>query len=202
MIHPMSMRLAALLASVGLLALPVRADQVFKDKDLNEKNLVEALTPAAASSGSAPDAGDPDDVTLRSIRVRREQPSAKVVEQFAKAPPSRNSASVLITFVTNSSELADSARASLDVVARALHADRLMNYKFLIEGHADPRGNAEDNLRLSQARAVSVVNYLAEQHQISRDRLRPIGKGDTEPLNTRQIDAAENRRVTIVTVPE
>ena len=156
--------------------------------------------PAAATASSI--LGHRSCGALRSIRIRREQPSAKVLEQIAKAPPKRNSASVLITFVTNSSELADSAKASLDVVARALHADRLMSYKFLVEGHADPRGNAEDNLRLSQARAVSVVNYLAEQHQISRDRLRPIGKGDTEPLNTRQIDAAENRRVTIVTVLE
>jgi len=202
--HLMPIRLVALLALAGLLAGPVRADQILKDKDLSEKNLVDALTPAAApaGAGAAQPGADSDDVTLRSIRVKREQPSAKVMEQVAKAPPKRNSASVLITFLTNSSDLAESAKSSLDVVARALHADQLTNYKFVIEGHADPRGNPDDNLRLSQARAVSVVNYLADQHQISRDRLKPVGKGDTELLNSRQPDAAENRRVTIVTLVE
>ena len=200
MTHHKPIRLVALLALAGLLAGPVRAEQILKDKDLSEKNLLDALTPSAAA---VPQPGaESDDVTLRSIRVKREQPSAKLMEQVAKAPPKRNSASVLITFVTNSSDLAESAKASLDVVARALHADQLTNYKFRIEGHADPRGNPDDNLRLSQARAVSVVNYLADQHQISRDRLKPVGKGDTELLNTRQADAAENRRVTIVTLVE
>ncbi|MBS1138070.1 MAG: OmpA/MotB domain protein, partial [Proteobacteria bacterium] len=67
---------------------------------------------------------------------------------------------------------------------------------------ADPRGGEEYNLHLSQARAESVVNYLAEQHQIERDRLKPVGKGISEPLNTARPDAPENRRVTIKTVVE
>ena len=199
--HPMHKRLAMLLAIAGALSLPVHAQQIFKGKDLSEKNLIEALEPALPAA-VPPAADESDGVTLRTIGVKRDSPSAKTLEQVAKAPPKKSSASVLITFITNSSELADRAKASLDVVARALQADRLASFKFAIEGHADPRGNAEDNLRLSQARADSVVNYLAEQHQISRDRLKPIGKGDTELFNTRQIDAPENHRVTIVTLVE
>lgn len=184
------------LLAAGLLAvLPAVAQTVLKGKDLTEKNLIEALSPPA---GEAAD----EEVKLRSIRVTRDQPSAKVVEQSAKAAQAKPSASVLITFVTNSSELTDRARASLDVVGQALQANQLLIYRFVIEGHADQRGNHEDNLRLSQARAESVVEYLVARHGLARDRLSAVGKGDTEPYNKQQIDAPENRRVTIVTVRE
>ena len=91
MTYPTPIRLFALLALAGLLAGPVRAEQVLKDKDLSEKNLVDALTPAATPSAAAAaqPGAESDDVTMRSIRVKREQPSAKVMEQVAKAPPKR-----------------------------------------------------------------------------------------------------------------
>lgn len=184
------------LLAAGLLAMsPGVAQTVLKGKDLTEKNLIEALSPPAA------DAGD-EEVKLRSIRVTRDQPSAKVLEQSAKAAQPKPSASVLITFVTNSSELTARARAALDVVGQALQANQLLTYKFVIEGHADPRGNHEDNMRLSQARAESVVEYLVARHGLARDRLSAVGKGDTELYNKQEIDAPENRRVTIVTVRE
>jgi outer membrane protein OmpA-like peptidoglycan-associated protein len=179
--------------------LHAQTEPVLKGKDLNQKNLVDALSPPAAAPAAA---AEEEEVRLRSIRVQRDQPSAKVAEQTAKAPPPKTSASVLVTFITNSSELSDRARSSLDVVGQALQADQLAKFKFVIEGHADARGNPDDNLRLSQARAESVVAYLVAQHHVAPDRLKPVGKGDTEPYNTRQIDAPENRRVTIVTVRE
>lgn len=187
---------AWLLAAGLLTTLPLAAQPVLKGKDLTEKNLIEALSPPAAD---AADTGE-EEIKLRSIRVTRDQPSAKVLERSAKAASPKSSASVLITFVTNSSELTDRARAALDVVGQALQADQLLTYKFVIEGHADPRGNHEDNMRLSQARAESVVDYLVARHGVARDRLSAVGKGDTELFNTQQIDAPENRRVTIVTV--
>ena len=97
----------------------------------------------------------------------------------------------------DSEVLAPQAKSSLDVVARALASDKLADFRFLVEGHADPRGGHEHNMQLSQARAESVVNYLSAKHGISRERLKPEGKGDTELRNTVKIDAAENRRVTI-----
>lgn len=184
------------LATALAAGLPAAAQPVLEGKNLTEQNLIEALSPPAVQ----PAGSEGDDIKLRSIRVTRDQPSAKVVEQAAKAPQAKAGASVLITFVTGSSELTDRARAQLDIVGRALQADQLLSYRFVIEGHADPRGNPQDNLRLSQERADSVVAYLVSRHGITADRLTAIGRGDTEQLNTRQIDAPENRRVTIVTV--
>ncbi|MCL4746878.1 MAG: OmpA family protein [Burkholderiaceae bacterium] len=150
--------------------------KIFKDKDITEGALVDALTPEPT-------------VRTRSIRV---QPSSGAP---AKAP----AASVLITFETNSAELTPPSRLQLDVVGRALGSDRLADFSFSVEGHADPRGTSEHNLRLSQARAESVVEYLVQQHGIKRQRLNPIGKGDVELANAAVPAAPENRRVTIVT---
>jgi outer membrane protein OmpA-like peptidoglycan-associated protein len=106
----------------------------------------------------------------------------------------------LITFTTASSELTGESKASLDVLARALQSDALAGFSFRVEGHSDPRGDAMRNLELSQRRAESVAAYLVQAHGILPERLKAIGKGASEPLNTARIDAPENRRVSIVTL--
>jgi OOP family OmpA-OmpF porin len=189
--------LAAFLAPA--LCSQAHAEQIFKGKNLNEKSLVEALAPEPVVAPASPQGDKP---LTRSITVVRDQPSSQVVSQMARAPAKEAKAGVLITFVTGSAHLAESAKSSLDVVAKALQSERLTNFRFAIEGHADPRGTPEHNLELSQARAETVVDYLSETHRISRDRLKPVGKGDTEQLNRRQPDAPENRRVTIATLRE
>lgn len=50
-----------------------------------------------------------------------------------------------------------------------------------INSHTDTRGRADYNLRLSQRRAQSVVDYLT-QHGISSDRLFAKGYGETQPV--------------------
>jgi outer membrane protein OmpA-like peptidoglycan-associated protein len=109
---------------------------------------------------------------------------------------------MLITFVTNSAELTPKAKEMLAVLARALQSDKLAQFKFSIEGHADPRGGEELNLQLSQLRAEAVVKYLSEQQNISESRLVAVGKGQSELMNTRDPSAPENRRVTVKTVVE
>lgn len=165
-----------------------QAGKLLRGKDITESALIDALTP------------DEPEIRTRSIRVLREDAGGGVAKPLP--PPKPKAASLLITFETNSAELTPRSRQSLDVVARALKSDKLMEFKFSVEGHADPRGGDELNQRLSQGRAESVVNYLAENHGIDRERLQPVGKGTTELLNAKRLDAPENRRVTIKTLVE
>lgn len=153
--------------------------KVLKGRQVNEMNLIETLTP------------EEPEVLTRGLKVSRDATAA--------APARRPSASLLITFETNSSTLTRASREQLDVLAGALKNDRLKPFTFNVEGHADPRGGADYNLSLSRSRAESVREYLINEHQIDADRLTPIGKGDAEQLNLRDITAPENRRVTIVT---
>lgn len=150
------------------------AQVVLKGSELTESALIDALTPAA-----------------RTRNLSRDPQRAA-----ARNP----AASILITFETNSTELTAQAKGQLDVVGRALASNRLAEFTFLLEGHADPRGTSELNQWLSEGRARSVVQFLVAQHGIDPARLRPIGKGDREPLNRADPAAAENRRVTIVTM--
>jgi outer membrane protein OmpA-like peptidoglycan-associated protein len=111
-------------------------------------------------------------------------------------------ASLLVTFVTGSADLTDESRAVLDKLARAMQSDTLAGLSFRVEGHADARGDAQINQALSLARAESVVAYLSNAHGVLPERLRPVGKGSSEPMNTARVDAPENRRVTIVSSRE
>jgi len=111
-------------------------------------------------------------------------------------PPSVN---LLITFTTNSTLLTDKAREQLDVVGRAINGERLGSMHFIIEGHADARGNSSANMALSLARAQAVRTYLVKSAGVEEMRLRAVGKGDGEPLNREDVAAPENRRVTFIT---
>ena len=106
---------------------------------------------------------------------------------------------LLITFATGSSNLTPESRATLDKVGQALKPNSLAEFDFIVEGHADPRGGDRLNQPLSLARANSVRGYLMQEDQIDPQRLSSVGKGSSELLNTEDITAPENRRVTIVT---
>ena len=92
----------------------------------------------------------------------------------------------------------DEARRSLDVVGGALQSPQLEQYRFSIQGHADPRGTPERNLALSQARAESVRRYLVANKHIRDERLQAVGKDDTELMNHENPIVPENRRVSFV----
>lgn len=158
---------------------------VLKGNAVTESNLVDALVPDEAP------------VVTRSLRVQRDNPVKPGAAATDK--PRRASASLLITFETNSADLMPQAKKQLDVVAAALRNDKLAEYSFNVEGHADPRGTHDGNLTLSQQRAESVRSYLVSQHSIDPKRLKAVGKGDAELLNKSNPNAIENRRVTIVT---
>jgi outer membrane protein OmpA-like peptidoglycan-associated protein/ABC-type amino acid transport substrate-binding protein len=56
------------------------------------------------------------------------------------------------------------------------------NFRVVIKGHTGTRGDAKENLRLSQDRAEAVAKYLEITYNIDPNRLRPIGFGGEQPL--------------------
>ncbi len=68
-----------------------------------------------------------------------------------------------------------------------------------VAGHTDSDGNDAYNLKLSQARAESVRNYL-EAAGVAGDRLEARGYGETVPIDTNGTETgkANNRRVEFV----
>ena len=100
-----------------------------------------------------------------------------------------------INFATNSAEILPSSYGIIDAVATTLkhHPDFLV---IEIAGHADERSSDEYNLKLTQARAASVVEALVARH-VDSSRLVSQGYGEYCPLDEGHNEEAweQNRRV-------
>jgi peptidoglycan-associated lipoprotein len=84
-----------------------------------------------------------------------------------------------VFFDTDSSELSDQARATLDKQSQWLN--NYNKYSFTIEGHADERGTREYNIALGARRAETVREYLISRG-ISAARMRTISYGKERPV--------------------
>jgi len=84
-----------------------------------------------------------------------------------------------VFFDTDSSDLSDQARATLDKQAQWLN--NYNKYSFTIEGHADERGTREYNIALGARRAETVREYLISRG-ISAQRMRTISYGKERPV--------------------
>jgi len=84
-----------------------------------------------------------------------------------------------VFFETDSSELTEQARATLDKQAQWL--SNYSRYAFTIEGHADERGTREYNIALGARRAQTVREYLVSRG-IAAQRMRTISYGKERPV--------------------
>lgn len=102
-----------------------------------------------------------------------------------------------VQFASGRAVLTDGARETLDQVATTLQ--RRPNMMVEVQGHTDSVGAAQDNLRLSEMRAQSVVDYLISVG-VSAGRMSPVGYGDAKPTasNDTASGRAQNRRVVLV----
>jgi OmpA-OmpF porin, OOP family len=110
-----------------------------------------------------------------------------------------NSVALKVTFATNSAQLTPEAGQTLDNLGKALQSDDLATCCFQIEGHTDSVGSDAYNLRLSQRRAQSVAQYLAEHYNL-KERALAVGYGKRQPIadNDTPEGRQKNRRVQIV----
>ncbi|HSK12825.1 MAG TPA: OmpA family protein, partial [Phnomibacter sp.] len=98
-----------------------------------------------------------------------------------------------IEFETNSFSLRPSSFLELDKLVSLLKENPEL--KVEIGGHTDNTGNAADNVKLSQHRAIAVVEYLVSRG-IEAPRLTSKGYGSSKPLadNNTEAGRARNRR--------
>ena len=175
-----SLLLVAALACGSAFAQDAEAEKekVLKEGQVSEQGLIDALTPP--------------------VRTRSWKPGVAAAGTASAAAPATAKASILVTFVTGKADLTPQAKKALDVLAGAMKSDKLATVKFTIEGHADPRGSEELNMKLSQARAESVRDYLTSTHGLAAERVDAVGKGSSALMKPGEPAAPENRRVTIV----
>jgi outer membrane protein OmpA-like peptidoglycan-associated protein len=135
---------------------------------------------------------------LQTIAAEARNEAAAANERISALDDYDVQETAVVNFRVNSAVLDAEARQQLDALAA-----KTTNAKaFVIEitGHTDATGSSAKNLRLSQQRAESVVQYLAINHKIPLRRfITPMGYGKTTAVadNTTAAGRAQNRRVEV-----
>jgi outer membrane protein OmpA-like peptidoglycan-associated protein len=103
-----------------------------------------------------------------------------------------------VEFESGSAELTAASRPALMQIKKVLE-EHPEFYAVKLEGYTDNVGEWEDNLKLSQARADRVREWLIEAG-IPADRLSAVGHGEAMPVRTNDTAAGRqaNRRVEIL----
>ncbi|MDZ7878263.1 MAG: OmpA family protein [Saprospiraceae bacterium] len=100
---------------------------------------------------------------------------------LSKIDTNRNIVFQNIYYAYNSADLTEEASKELDKVTTLLQNNGALVVE--LGSHTDSRGSSESNLRLSQARAESAVNYILSSGLIDKSRLKAKGYGETYLTN-------------------
>ena len=99
-----------------------------------------------------------------------------------------------IFFDSKKTDLKAESIAELNSVIQLMNDNPKL--KILISGFTDNVGKPQDNITLSNNRALAVIKYLLASQQIAKDRLQYKGFGEKKPIadNTTEEGKAKNRR--------
>lgn len=107
-----------------------------------------------------------------------------------------------LNFASGSAELDTSNEFLLNQLERAIAI--FPRCDVIVEGHTDSTGSDAMNLRLSQARADSVMKFLTVDKNIPGFRVRAVGYGDSRPIaNNEDVEGRDrNRRIDMLIIPK
>jgi outer membrane protein OmpA-like peptidoglycan-associated protein len=178
---------ALLGASLGLGAVDLAVIDVVLAPDVVDRGVAVAVVPPPAPSVEplpparievAPSEVAPSEVAAIEV--------APVPAPAVAAEPVSGGKSVY--FATMSAVLDTRARETLDLLAAT-------GVSFILEGHADHRGDDSYNKKLSRKRALAVEDYLVE-HGVERGRIEVSYKGEVDAEQDN--DLWRDRRVDVL----
>jgi len=206
-------RLAEAMAAIAQAdADKLAAENEFKDKSTSEldkaRNALQAGGQKLAASERARQ--EAEKARLEAEKARKEAEriaSAALASLKEMASVKEEARGVVITlsggvlFASGKSDLLSIAKEKLNEVYKVLKDQN--HPKLRIEGHTDSVGSAEENRKLSLARADSVKAQLVSQGYPG-DRIKTVGLGPDRPVtdNTSAEGRANNRRVEIIVNPK
>ena len=104
-----------------------------------------------------------------------------------------------VNFETAKADLLPESFPTLDAVGAVML--KWPQLRIEVGGHTDSRGRLATNMKLSQARADSVLSYVLRKYPaLPREQFTVKGYGPNKPLapNTNDLNLAKNRRVEFV----
>ncbi|MEL6784373.1 MAG: OmpA family protein, partial [Pseudomonadota bacterium] len=148
-----------------------------------EPKAVEEESATVAAADAAPSSSDQQEAPAKEEEV------AVCEVDFAALFEGEN-----ILFDTAKADIKPASFALLDRIADGLA--QCANSKIEIGGHTDSRGSASYNQALSEARAQSVLAYLAKKDGVNAQNLAAKGYGETTPIVSNQgPERSKNRRI-------
>jgi len=149
---------------------------------------------AGAEAMKAPPAPPKERPVERAPAVKVE-PSAPVSEVEKKLIEGGRIRLENVYFETNSAALLPESEATLNEVGEVL--EKFSDLRVEVEGHTDTRGRDAYNMKLSQARAESVREYLLGHFRLDPENVIAVGYGETRPETKERNDEEllRNRRV-------
>ena len=184
------MRSHVTLAATALLATGILAPAIGSAQSgPSTEQIIKSLTPSDQPSPMG-----------RGIRLAPPAASHGQSPAAAQSPTPAPAISLTVQFASGSAQLMPQAVQILDSLGRALSNQTLVGYRFRIEGHTDTVGSSEYNNALSDLRAAAVVDYLANNFRVDRNRVEAIGMGKDGLLipTPDQTSEPRNRRVQVV----
>jgi outer membrane protein OmpA-like peptidoglycan-associated protein len=124
-------------------------------------------------------------------RLKADEVDGRLTRLWDRRNVRNLSDSVSVQFGFNRADLDDAAQTALVALVREMQ----QNPKLMVEleGYADPKGDREYNVQLSQRRVETVRRYLV-QNGIELSRIHAIGLG---PIADPKTSDASKRRVTV-----
>ena len=112
----------------------------------------------------------------------------------------RRAVNIPLNFELNSTVLDRWTRKNITVLAQTLVDPEYAGRRFLLLGHADVRGGANENMLLSVERANAIAAEIVQLQPELQGRMRTAGKGEEQPLSTgvTEEDHRVNRRLEVV----
>lgn len=103
-----------------------------------------------------------------------------------------------LEFRSGSSDLSEGPYPSLETLAEYLKANKAR--RVALVGHTDSTGSLDGNIRLSRARAGSVLDRLVNRYKVPKAQIESNGMGYLSPVapNTTEAGREANRRVEAV----
>jgi OOP family OmpA-OmpF porin len=188
----MTLRHFAVLAAVGMLSLPAAAQtKLDRNEIIGSLQGVQAATGITAAAlqqqAVANIANNPGDNASTALPL---------AAQLAKL----RQFNVEIVFDFNSATIRPESYETIGLMADALHHPYLLQYRFLVVGHTDAKGDRTYNLELSQKRADSIMEALTTTFRVPPERLEAVGLGEEQLRDPAHPDSEVNRRVQLINI--
>ena len=188
-----------LLGAMALTKFTYAGETNFGTKTPTTNQVIDALSPALDNRDdiNTNHTGKARSIDMSGLLAPKAKTNSKVKNPRHKGD-SEIALSMEILFAYKSAELTAAAKNQLKPVGAAFASEKLQNLGFVVEGHTDAIGSDAYNKKLSEERALSVRQFLADAFHIDTARMQIIGKGKSDLLDPKNPGSEVNRRVRII----